>query len=341
MGINLSAVKKVLKSADQVFVQYDTNGGFVEVCDGCFVARMTPEEYTKNGFVSATGTGLPNDKTMCLAKRGKKAEYEFTTRLKTEQMTTIEAAERVNVSATRVYWRTDVGQFARIYKTEDGKAIYMAEKYADIIEGCEALTASRKYGGPISYCEHGIVKALLLPVRADFSELCKELDYTPAPVEKPKPEEKPETAPETEETAEVEEVAEVEDEPLEAPVSDATEDACEEAEEAVDEIPEEPTEEVTEKVDELDDIDNLDEVKAVEGEEPADEIDGWKVPEEVFVITKPNGTTWAYGKTKPIKDELKRRNFHYAPKWQGAKKAGYPRSGWYRKPEMVAVAAAD
>ena len=343
MGINFTAVKKVLKSAERAWVQFSDNGKFVEVCDGHFLVRMTEKQYKDEGFVNALGTGLPSDKSTVILRTSKKSEWTVCEeRLKTGALTKI-AEDVQTATATPVYFEGS-GKMMRIYKLANGEAVFLDTVFADIIKECYNLVGSKKYG-PILFVEGGEVMALVLPVNTDIKEVRKALDFTPTNYRS--------------EPIKVKEV--VEDEPLEAP----TEEAEEEVEDELDEIPEdeddqenlnhnderiierakainiengEPWLNEDEEVDELDDISDLEEVKAVEGEEPPTVIDGWTVPSDIFIEVTPNGTMWAIGKTKPEKENLKRLGFHYAPKAERAKKAGYPRSAWYRKAE---VAAAD
>lgn len=319
MGINFKAVKAALKAANLTIVQYDKNGGFVEVCDGTFIARMTPDEYTKNGFVSALGAGLPTDKAMALRRDGKKGEYRIEPRIKSENMMLVNR-DAVTARATKVYYGLSNGSLARIYKLASGKAVFIAEALADIISDCNELVGSKKYG-PITALADGEPIAMVLPVRAEFEEVCKDLDFNPTPVELPKSE--PVVEEVEEEPEEVEE--EVEDEPLEAPeiATDCNNDETE-------------TEEVTDEIDELDDVESIKANTIQDGEEePADRIEGFgEVPADCVYKVRTNGTEWIYGNTKPIKDGLKACGFHWAPHFKGASPK---KSAWYRKPEMVAV----
>ena len=315
MAINSKNISKSLKASDLIVVQYTEDGKMAQVFTRTFLVEVPIVLYKKD-LASATGISLPNDKSKAMRRIGKKGAYEEVPRVDTKRM---ELAYLHDAKKTRLLLETKVGSIVRLYQVDNGENVWLNEEYTDFADG---LIFGGNRSTPIVIHDNGS-RVIICPVNVIDEELSGLLNVV-APKAEPKFEAK------TEE--------EVEEEPLTAPTEEA-EDELDEIPEETEEVEEEQTEEVTDEVDELDDISDLTSVKAVEGEEPPTEIDGWTVPEEVFVITKPNGTMWVYGNTKPVKDKLKELHFHYARKWEGAKKAGYPKSGWYRRPEAVAVCA--
>lgn len=309
MAINFKNICKAIKASETLFVQYNATGDKIQVSDGHFIVEVPTAVYKKE-LLSATGTGVPTDKAKCLKRSEKKGEFEIVNRL-----APLDQFGQVTRSAkrTRAIYELCDGRLVRLFKVDNGESVWVNELWSDFITGGTVLGGNRYK--PIEISD-GDVRALILPVRADEVNIEELLS---APSGTPK---------------------EVKDEPLSAPTPEVDEVEEAEEEDEAEEVTEDVAEEATDD-DDLDTPESIAEAMVHEGdEEKPDTIDDWEVPSDVYVIVKPNGTMWVYGKTKPIKDELKRRKFHYAPKWEGAKKAGFPGSGWYRKPSL-AVAAAD
>lgn len=307
MGINNAVVKKVAKSAENLWVQYSVDGKFAEIIDGHFIARVSVAEYKKDGFVASLGTDLPTDKTKSLVRNGKKGSFKESDRVKSEGMMQI-AKNSVPVIETKLLYEAGE-KMVRIYRYENGDTVAVDTKYADIIKGNANTVGSGKYDSAITLIADGEPVAIVLPMNVKKSEILAQLAIDEADMAKP-----------------------VKDEPLSAPTYEEVEEAEEGEEEA--------TEEATDEVDELDSPEEIAKNIVKEGEEePLTVVDDWTVPSDIFIEVTPNGTMWAIGKTKPEKENLKRLGFHYAPKAERAKKAGYPGSAWYRKPKAVEVAA--
>ena len=336
MAINFKNITKAIKASESLFVQYNTTGDKVQVSDGHFIVEV-PEWLYKKELLSASGTGVPTDKSKCLSRRGKKSDFEIVDRM----VAFDNGFGQVNrpTKRTHAIYELSNGNLVRLFKVDNGESVWLNEQWSDFITGGKVLGGHRFK--PIEITD-GEVRVVVLPVKADdvnLDELLSAPSGTPKEVK-------------------------VKDEPLSAPTYEEVEEAEEEVEDELDEIPEDEDDQENlnhnderiierakainiengepelngEEEDELDDISDLEEVKAIEGEEPPTVIDGWTVPSDIFIEVTPNGTMWAIGKTKPEKENLKRLGFHYAPKAERAKKAGYPRSAWYRKAE---VAAAD
>lgn len=313
MGINNAVVKKVAKSAENLWVQYSVDGKFAEIIDGHFIARVSVAEYKKDGFVASLGTDLPTDKTKSLVRNGKKGSFKESDRLKTEGMVQIANNSAPIIETKLLYEAGD--KTVRIYRYENGETVAVDTKYADIIKGNANTVGSGKYDSAITLIADGEPVAVVLPMNVRKSDILAQLAIDKADTAKP-----------------------VKDEPLSAPTE---EDFALTEEELVAEEAEQEAEEAEEATDEVDELDSPEEIAkniVKEGEEePPTVIDGWTVPSDIFIEVTPNGTMWAIGKTKPERENLKRLGFHYAPKAERAKKAGYPRSAWYRKPEAVAA----
>lgn len=253
----------------------------------------------KKELASALGMDLPSDKAMQTKRSGKKGEPYETARF---------SADGLFPKHPHTAKKTEVliehkEKLLRLYQVDNGENVWVSNDMANFADG-EVVGGNRST--PIVISDNGS-RVLICPV--NIVDAIPGLEaVTKAKTEK------------------------VKDEPLSAPTYEEVEE--------VEEVEEEETEETTDEVDELDSPEEIAKnIVKDDEEEPPTVIDDWTVPSDIFIEVTPNGTMWAIGKTKPERENLKRLGFHYAPKAERAKKAGYPKSAWYRKPKTAEVAA--